>query len=144
MTKAPIIAPFHTRDVATSVLAILLYALDYGSDIAVAYYLYDERGWWFAITVCLIVVPLFLVNLFSIFWHHQDHKSNTGRFLYASTSDYSDKERAMLLVTHVLFLGPIVRYRSRDVLISVISLTLGFPYFGQENVIPAIFPQYYP
>jgi hypothetical protein len=31
--------------------------------------------WWFYLTLTLILVPLFLVNLFSIFWFWQDHRT---------------------------------------------------------------------
>ena len=57
-------------------LSIGLSLSDYGSDIAVAVLLSKEEDtdWWFALTVTLIFVPLIIVNLFSIFWHHQVRK----------------------------------------------------------------------
>ena len=55
------------------ILSILLSLSDYGSDIAVAILLSREEDtdWWFALTLTLILVPLTLVNTFSIFWQHQ-------------------------------------------------------------------------
>ena len=52
---------------------MILEIVDIASDIAVAVKLHQEKNteWWFRLTLILILVPLVLVNLFSIFWHHQ-------------------------------------------------------------------------
>ena len=73
LKKAPVYDPFTKSSFLSSILAIGLNLSDYGSDIAVAVLLSREEDtdWWFALTVTLIFVPLVIVNVFSIFWHHQ-------------------------------------------------------------------------
>ena len=55
-----------------------LYCVDYGLDAAVVVWLARERGLagraaWVSCTAALILVPLSIVNIFSIVWHHEDH-----------------------------------------------------------------------
>ncbi len=57
----------------------------------------------------LIVVPLALVNIFSIVWYHQDHENHSKGFL-KKKEDISTKERVVLLIAHLLLLGPALRY----------------------------------
>lgn len=56
---------------------LILDLSDYGTDVMVATLLQQETStqWWFKLTLMLILVPLFLVNLFSLFWFWQDHRS---------------------------------------------------------------------
>ena len=91
---------------------------DYGSDIVVAVLLYNEKDtdWWFALTLALIFVPLILVNLFSIFWYHQDHnrQRNTVTFREGGfcpvRQNFSQFEDRVILVFHLLLLGPLLRF----------------------------------
>ena len=73
LKTSPVYDPFTKSSFFWTFLSILLSLSDYGSDIAVAVLLYGEADtdWWFALTLTLILVPLTLVNTFSIFWHHQ-------------------------------------------------------------------------
>ncbi|TRY78533.1 hypothetical protein TCAL_04250 [Tigriopus californicus] len=106
MRKADIFHPFGRTAAIQCLVAIFFYAFDYGSDIAVAYYLRIEEDtqWWFALTVVFIVLPLALVNIFSIVWFHQDHQDQNA---YPRT--VPNLEKALLIISHVLLLGPIVR-----------------------------------
>ena len=73
LKTSPVYDPFTKSSFFWTFLSIILSLSDYGSDIAVAVLLYGEEDtdWWFALTLTLILVPLTLVNIFSIFWHHQ-------------------------------------------------------------------------
>ena len=78
---------FTIKSFFSLTLSIVLNLSDYGSDIAVAVLLSKEENtdWWFALTLMLILVPLILVNLFSIFWFHQVNNVilTSGRILTA-------------------------------------------------------------
>jgi hypothetical protein len=63
---------------------------------------------WFALTVTLIVVPLVIINVFSIVWFHQDHENHSKGFL-KKEQDISNAERVFLVLSHLLLLGPAVR-----------------------------------
>ena len=73
MNKSPQYDPFTKKKFLSLIFSMILNLSDYGSDIIVAILLYNENDtdWWFALTVLLIIVPLLIVNLFSIFWYHQ-------------------------------------------------------------------------
>ena len=73
LKTSPVYDPFTKGSFFWVILSILLSLSDYGSDIAVAILLSREEDtdWWFALTLTLILVPLTLVNTFSIFWQHQ-------------------------------------------------------------------------
>ena len=65
--------PFKRKSFIALILSMVLEIVDIGSDVAVAAKLKEESNteWWFRLTLLLILVPLALVNLFSLFWHHQ-------------------------------------------------------------------------
>ena len=73
LNKSPIYDPFTKKSFVIVTLSMILGIVDYVSDIAVAVKLHEEKNteWWFCLTLILILVPLALVNAFSIFWHHQ-------------------------------------------------------------------------
>ena len=77
LTDSPVYDPFTNKSLLMSMLSLGLDLLDYTSDITVANLLYKETStdWWFNLTLMLILLPLFLVNLFSIFWFWQDHRT---------------------------------------------------------------------
>lgn len=78
LLTAPMYDPFTKRTMFFYVLSLLFDIFDYGSDASVAYVLKDEEStqWWFIFTVILILVPLVLLNMFSIFWFYQDHNAH--------------------------------------------------------------------
>jgi membrane protein YdbS with pleckstrin-like domain len=73
MNKSPNYDPFTKQSFVMCLVSLILNLSDYGSDIGVAILLYREENtdWWFRLTLILIIVPLVIVNLFSIFWFHQ-------------------------------------------------------------------------
>ena len=75
LKTSPVYDPYTKQSFILSLLSVALSLGDYGSDIVVAVYLKQEQDtdWWFALTLMLILVPLILVNFFSIFWFHQVH-----------------------------------------------------------------------
>ncbi len=72
--RDPIFDPFGRSHVFFAALAIVLFFVDLISDAAVAARLKEEDALWSTLTLCLILVPAFIVNLFSIVWFHQDHE----------------------------------------------------------------------
>lgn len=117
LTESPNYDPFTKRSLLMNIVSMILNISDYGSDIAVAVVLRKEENtdWWFMLTVVLILVPLFLVNLFSIFWFHQDHNrkrlevQKEGGFCPVRHR-FSQKERAVIIISHALMIGPALRY----------------------------------
>ena len=121
---------------------MLLSITNYGTDILVAIQLYldpENTEWWFTLTLIFVIVPLVIVNMFSIFWFHQDHlkfrehkkkKNKKGShevieekqsIVYDETEhplgaifkplshSFSNNERKIIIVSHLLTLGPILR-----------------------------------
>ena len=102
-------------------------------DVWVAVDLRQQAGdttWWFGLTLGLVLVPLFVINLFSAFWFHQDHIKYDRHYksrqeeesVYSCTraaaesqqwhprgEKFSGTERAALVAFHALGLGPILR-----------------------------------
>lgn len=60
-------------DFIIAVVAIITYIADVGTDILSAQQYYAKRQWtWFAPTVCLIVIPSLVLQLFSSKWYRDD------------------------------------------------------------------------
>ena len=115
---------------------------DYITDILVAFALAseDDTSWWLTLTIIFVIVPLVIVNMFSIFWFHQDHlkfrknkkkkkhqsselavtnpiieemEQPIGVIFKPSNHSFSDNERNAIIASHVVGLGPILRYFNR-------------------------------
>ena len=100
---------------------------DYCSDIAVAFALGSDdesSGWWLALTISFSIIPLVLVNIFSIFWFHQDHlrfrkhsnkgaenecQNGEGIICRPPSHSFSKNERKVIIVSHLFGFGPILR-----------------------------------
>ena len=112
LTTSPVYDPYTNRSLASNILGILLYMFDYVSDIVVAYLLKDETGasisYFRTWTIVLIVAPLVIVNIFSLVWYHQDHIEHPGGFC-PRKERREGKERVLLIIAHILCLGPAVR-----------------------------------
>ena len=106
--------PYTRLSVVMNIANILLYIFDYIMDIMVVYWLHqeekaDEMVWtWVVLTLCLIFVPLAVVNLFSIVWYHEDHKVHEGGFCPAPEAR-SLRQKLVLIFSHLLLVGPVVR-----------------------------------
>ena len=112
---------------------------DYITDILVAVALSFEADtdWWLTLTLIFVIVPLAIVNMFSIFWFHQDHlkfrkhknkkkhdssqiattitnpiieEQPVGVIFKPDSHTFSDNERNAIITSHVVGLGPILRY----------------------------------
>ena len=90
---------YPNYEVFITVLSILSYIFDVGSDIYLAFvYHSDGDIWWFTLTVIFIVVPSLTITVFSFVWYMQDdHRSCTLIWL----------PRLVLLF---LQLGPLLRF----------------------------------
>lgn len=112
LTTSPVYDPYTYKSLGFNILGILLYLFDYVSDIVVAYLLKEETGnstvYFRTWTIVLIVVPLLIVNLFSLVWYHQDHIEHPGGFC-PRKEKRAGRERLLLILSHVLCLGPVVR-----------------------------------
>lgn len=67
--------PFTIQSMVSCLFSMFLSVADYETDILVAIQLSNEQDteWWFTLTLIFVIVPLIIVNVFSIFWFHQDH-----------------------------------------------------------------------
>ena len=134
--------PFTIQSMVSCIFSMLLSITNYGTDILVAIQLYldpENTEWWFTLTLIFVIVPLVIVNMFSIFWFHQDHlkfrehkkkKNKKGshevieekeNIIYEETEhplgaifkplshSFSNNERKIIIVSHLLTLGPILR-----------------------------------
>ena len=112
LTTSPVYDQYSNKSLGLNILGIILYLVDYVSDIVVAYLLEEETGhstiYFRTWTIVLIVVPLLVVNLFSLVWYHQDHIEHPGGFC-PRKEKRERKERLTLIVCHMLCLGPVVR-----------------------------------
>ena len=78
-----------------------------------------NTDWWYALTLLLVLLPSLVINLFSIFWFHQDHKKfkkyettrETSKLVrgHARRDRFSSKERAVIISFHLVGFGPILR-----------------------------------
>ena len=151
--------PFTKRSIFFCVFSLFLGILNYITDILVAIALAneDDTDWWLTLTLIFVIVPLMIVNSFSIFWFHQDHlkfrkykkkKKDTngaskiatdnktiseevrhpvGAIFKPASHAFSEKERKVIISSHVLGLGPILRYSkitNMDLLIKSVTEVL--------------------
>ena len=93
-----------------NILGIVLYLVDYASDIAVAVLLSKEQNnsMYLGLTIALVVAPLAIVNVFSLVWFNLDHLSNHHGFC-PRRERFKNRERLLLIISHALCLGPVVR-----------------------------------
>ena len=112
LTTSPVYDPYTRTSLFFNILGIILYLVDYVSDIVVAYLLKDEIGpsalYFQTWTIVLIIVPLVIVNIFSVVWYHQDHIEHPGGFC-PRKEKRSGRERVFLILSHLVCLGPLVR-----------------------------------
>jgi len=64
---------YSNYEVVVTVLSILSYVFDIGSDIYLAFVYYNDGDmWWFTLTVIFIIVPSLTITIFSFVWYLQD------------------------------------------------------------------------
>ncbi|XP_066962559.1 XK-related protein 8-like [Macrobrachium rosenbergii] len=76
LTQPMEISKFGVFDVLTALVSVGMFYFDVISDILVAYYMYDDEATheWFLATVLLLVIPLVVVNGFSLYWYWFDER----------------------------------------------------------------------
>jgi len=91
---------YSNYEVVLTVMSILSYIFDVGSDIYVAIVYYrDGDTWWFALTVLFIVVPSLIITFFSFVWYVQDRRNQSYPLIWLPR-----------LVLLFLQLGPLLRF----------------------------------
>ena len=129
MSTSHSVDPFTLQSLMWCINSMVLGIADYVTDIMVAAALSKEEGtgWWFTLTLIFAIVPLIIVNVFSIFWFHQDHikfrkhqmkktiingedlERPKGGIFRPRSHSFSDKERKVIIASHVVGFGPILR-----------------------------------
>ena len=73
LTATPVYDEYSNKTLAMNIVSTALILFDYGSDISVAFWLRKEKDsdFFMACTILLIVLPLIVVNLFSLVWYSQ-------------------------------------------------------------------------
>ncbi|XP_071543938.1 uncharacterized protein [Panulirus ornatus] len=68
---------FGWIDAVTGIISIVTFYFDLVSDALVAYYMHDDRDakYWFLFTLLLLVLPMVVVNGFSLYWYWFDERS---------------------------------------------------------------------
>lgn len=97
-----------------SVVAIIGYIFDVGSDINLAYvYYFGREWWWFGLTVSFITIPSLIISCFSLAWYIRDH--------YEESVQVHPVRWIPRILMHVLLLGPVVRLvrdnRNSDIIV---------------------------
>ena len=133
LTTTPIYDEYGNKALGMNIVSTALILFDYGSDISVAFWLRKEKDsdFFMACTILLIVVPLIVVNLFSLVWYSQvssfimllnndgptilivvaittqDHLVHPSGFV-PRRSHLTKWPRRLLLLAHFIGLGPVV------------------------------------
>ena len=73
LTTTPVYDEYGNKALGMNIVSAALILFDYGSDISVAFWLRKEKDsdFFMACTILLIVLPLIVVNLFSLVWYSQ-------------------------------------------------------------------------
>lgn len=65
-------------DCFVAVISICTFLGDIGTDILAAHQYFNQSRWsWFGSTLFLIIVPSFVLQLFSSKWYHDDHQTQS-------------------------------------------------------------------
>ena len=125
LTATPVYDEYSNKALAMNIVSTALILFDYGSDISVAFWLRKEKDsdFFMACTILLIVLPLIVVNLFSLVWYsqvtidtvppppppQQDHLVHPSGFV-PRRSHLTTWPRRLLLLAHLIGLGPVVKF----------------------------------
>ena len=92
LTATPVYDEYGNKALGMNIVSTALILFDYGSDISVAFWLRKEKDsdFFMACTILLIVLPLIVVNLFSLVWYSQVSSlimlfTHTGGFVQQMT-----------------------------------------------------------
>ena len=72
--------PYTWTDLLITLVGTVLYLVDVGSDLYVAYrHFHNGSWWWFSLTLAFVVVPSLIITGFSLVWYYQDHMQSKER-----------------------------------------------------------------
>ena len=73
LTRTTVYDEYTNKSLAMNIVSTILILFDYGSDISVAFWLRKEKDsdFFLLCTIVLILLPLAVVNLFSLVWYSQ-------------------------------------------------------------------------
>ncbi|XP_066960554.1 XK-related protein 9-like isoform X2 [Macrobrachium rosenbergii] len=101
------------------IINIVFFIMDIISDGMLAFVLYrqaekattehnkDAAMTWFIITICIIIIPMVILNIFSLLWYWQN-KVCLGD--YCVLHKMSTSQVVMRVFIHIILLGPLIRY----------------------------------
>lgn len=101
------------------IINIVLFIVDIVSDAILAFVLYKQADkatdvatketamTWFIITLCIIIVPMIIINIFSLLWYWQNQICLGDYCVLHKMTTYHKIIRVLL---HLVLLGPLIRY----------------------------------
>ncbi|KAG7164703.1 XK-related protein 6-like 1 [Homarus americanus] len=106
---------FGWLDALMALFSIGLFYFDVVSDIFVAYYMYDdpETEVWFRSTVLFLVIPLLVVNAFSIYWYWFDEHVCESEEMCYMLPKASPCVWGIRIITHLLLQGTVLRFQTK-------------------------------
>ncbi|KAK8726650.1 hypothetical protein OTU49_009974 [Cherax quadricarinatus] len=109
-------ATFGLMGVVGMVVNFVLFIMDIISDALLAFVLWKQAKedefstepiTWFIITLCIIVLPMVVINIFSLWWYWQN-KQCLGD--YCVFHKMSALQTVVRVIFHIILLGPLIRY----------------------------------
>ncbi|XP_045607346.2 XK-related protein 9 isoform X1 [Procambarus clarkii] len=110
-------ATFGLMGAVGVVVNIVLFFADIVSDALLAYVLWKqaqledrfrtEPTTWFITTLCIIILPMIVINIFSLWWYWQN-KHCLGD--YCVLHKMGTTQVVVRVILHILLLGPLIRY----------------------------------
>lgn len=87
-----------------SLVAIVSYVIDIGSDVFVAYMYFGKEWYWFGLTVGFILTSSITITVVSLTWYRQDQQLSGNKEPETSRAEWICR-----VFLHILQLGPVVR-----------------------------------
>ncbi|XP_076055313.1 XK-related protein 6-like [Oratosquilla oratoria] len=100
---------FGWFDALTGLVSIAMFVFDLVSDYLVAFYLYKDHAEWFISTILLVVVPLIIVNGFSLYWYWFDERVCEPEGMCFLHPKASKGLWTFRIIAHLLLLGNVTR-----------------------------------
>ncbi|KAK7018781.1 hypothetical protein SK128_022339 [Halocaridina rubra] len=103
---------FGWFDILTALLSIGMFYFDIVSDLLVAYYMYNDEATqeWFLPTLLLILIPLVMVNGFSLYWYWFDERVCVHEGVCNRSPRINPALWTLRIIGHILLQAPILRY----------------------------------
>lgn len=103
---------FGWFDALTALISVGMFYFDVVSDSLLAYSMYSDPSTqnWFLSTVLLLVIPLVIVNGFSVYWYWFDEKVCEPEGMCYRTPRVSPGVWAFRILSHILLQANILRY----------------------------------